>query len=99
LAEAAGKADLAMKGFEATGILPKVTILDSDEELAELVLRELCVIALGLSGDKRTKIGAANLILAYTKPKPLQRQSITADGPEDWLRPVIAAGSAGGNDA
>ena len=39
LAEAPGKADLAMKGFEAAGILPKVTIPDSDEELAKLVLR------------------------------------------------------------
>jgi hypothetical protein len=37
--------------------------------------------------------------LAYTKPKPLQRQSITTAGPEDWLRAAIAAGSAGGNDA
>jgi hypothetical protein len=35
----AGKADLAMEGFEAAGILPKVTIPDSDEELAKLVLR------------------------------------------------------------
>jgi hypothetical protein len=76
-----------------------VTIPDSDEELAKLVLRELCVIALRPSGDNRTKIGAANLILAYTKPKPLQRQSITTAGPEDWLRAAIAAGSAGGNDA
>jgi hypothetical protein len=47
LAEAAGKADLAIKGSEAAGLLPKVTIPDSDEELAKLVLRELCVIALG----------------------------------------------------
>jgi hypothetical protein len=30
-----------MTGFEAAGILPKVTIPDSDEELAKLVLREL----------------------------------------------------------
>jgi hypothetical protein len=40
LAEAAGKADLAMKGFEAAGLLPKVTIPDSGEELAKLVLRD-----------------------------------------------------------
>jgi hypothetical protein len=59
-----------MKGFEAAGILPKVTIPDSGEELAKLVLHELCVIALGPSGDKRPKIGAANLILAYTSRSP-----------------------------
>jgi hypothetical protein len=63
------------------------------------VLRELCVIALGPSGEKRTTIGAANLILAYTRPKPMQRQSITTAGPEDWLRAAIAAGSAEGDDA
>jgi hypothetical protein len=38
-------------------------------------------------------------ILAYTKPKPVQRQSIMTAGREDWQRAAIAAGSAEGNDA
>jgi hypothetical protein len=75
-------------------VLPKVVIPDSDDEIAKLCLREACVMALGPGGDLRTKIGALGTVLKYTKPKPAQRQSVTATGTsEDWLRTAIMAGS------
>jgi hypothetical protein len=93
-AEANRLADLAIKGFEAAGVVPKVVIPDSDDEIAKLCLREACVMALGPSGDLRTKIGALGIVLKYTKPKPAQRQSVTATGTsKDWLRTAIMAGS------
>jgi hypothetical protein len=107
-AEAREKADLAMKGFERGGILAPTDAqlasftneeflqllsegLVDDDQLANRVLRELFVIAMG-PGNKRTKASALGTILAFTKPKPAQRQSITTTGPEDWLRAAIEAG-------
>jgi hypothetical protein len=58
-----------------------------------LVLRKACIIALGPSNDKRTKLMALNMVLTYTKPKSKERHSISTAGPEDWLRGAIAAGS------
>jgi hypothetical protein len=76
------------------GIVPKLVIPDSDDEIAKLCLREACVIALGPGGDLRTKLGALGTVLKYTRPKPAQRQSVTATGTsEDWLRTAIMAGS------
>jgi hypothetical protein len=96
--EANRLADLAMRGFEAQGIVPKVpmptSIPDTDEEIAKLCLREACVIALGPGNDKRTKLQALGIVLKYTRPKPAQRQSVTVTGTsEDWLRSAIMAGS------
>jgi hypothetical protein len=73
--------------------------LIDDDPLANRVLRECFIIAMGPS-DKRTKASAVGTLLAFTKPKPAQGQAISTNiGPEDWLRAAIAAGSAEGNDA
>jgi hypothetical protein len=82
------------EGFEVAGVVPKVVIPGSDDEIAKRCLREACVMALGPGGDLRTKLGALGIVLKYTKPKPAQRQSVTATGTsEDWLRTAIMAGS------
>jgi hypothetical protein len=96
-------ADIAMRGFEAQDISPKATIANladiqdgasfTDEELAKLVLREMCRLALG-PGDKRTKIMALGTVLKYTKPKPAERHASIAMTPEEWLRAAIVAGAA-----
>ncbi len=78
-------ADAIMNGLKASGAMPAVVVPDSDDEKAELALREACVIALGPC-DKRSKLMAANLVLTYTMPKPAQhivRDIVTAEG---WLR-------------
>lgn len=98
--EAHRLADLAIKGFEVAGVVPKVVIPDSDDEIAKLCLREACVMALGPGGDLRTKIGALGTVLKYTKAKPAQRQSTrVACTSEDWLRTAIMAGTIAGADA
>jgi hypothetical protein len=109
--EAGKKADLAMRGFERAGILPPTDAqlasltneeflqflnddLVSDDQLANRALRECFIIAMGPS-DKRTKASAVGTILAFTKPKPAQRQAISTNiGPEEWLRAAVAAGTA-----
>jgi hypothetical protein len=90
--EAGKLADIAMRGFEAKGLVPQ-TIPDGDEALAKAALRELCVLALGPC-DKRTKIMALGTVLKYTKPKPAQRRASTVTAAEDWLRAAIVAGAA-----
>jgi hypothetical protein len=73
--------------------VPETVLPGSDEELAKLVLRELCVIAFG-PGDKRTKIAAAGTVLKYTKPQPTRRHAANVSTPENWLREAITAGTA-----
>jgi hypothetical protein len=96
--EANRLADLAMRGFEAQGIVPKAPmptgIPDTDEEIAKLCLREACVIALGPIGDKRTKLQALGTVLKYTKPRPQQRLAVASTSAEDWLREAVMAGVA-----
>jgi hypothetical protein len=92
-AEADRLADTAMRGFEVQGAVPETVPPGSDEELAKLVLREMCRLALG-PGDQRTKIMAGGMVLKYTKPKPAQRHATTAITPEEWLRAAIMAGAA-----
>jgi hypothetical protein len=95
--EANRLADLAMRGFEARGVVPKVPmptgIPETDEEIASLCLREACVLALG-PGDKRTKLQAIGTVLKYTKPRPKQRLAMASTSAEDWLREAIMAGAA-----
>jgi hypothetical protein len=50
-------ADIAVRGFEARGIIPEVVIPDSDDEIAKAALREACVLAWGRM--------ACNMVLKY----------------------------------
>lgn len=84
--EANRLADLAMRGFGAQGVVPKVPmptgIPEADEEIPKCCLREACVLALGPGNDKRTKLQALGTVLKYTKPRP-QRRAVTSTPAED----------------
>jgi hypothetical protein len=62
---------------------------DTDEAIAKAVLHEAVKIALG-PGHTRTKMAALKVVLDFTKPKPAERRAIRAEGPEGWLRAVLA---------
>jgi hypothetical protein len=101
--EAAAKADAAMRALEAAGIVPRGAlpgsnsgqpILDGEEldvAFAKAILHEAVKLALG-PGNKRMKMAALKVVLDYTKPKPgnAERRAIRAEGPEGWLRAVLA---------
>jgi hypothetical protein len=78
-------ADAFVTTWEASGIVAKVTVPDSDEEQAKACLREACVLALGPS-DKRTKLSAANTILKFTMARPTVTTSTEITSAEDWLK-------------
>jgi hypothetical protein len=92
-AAAGEQADIALRGFEAAGLVPAVAIPESDDELAKLCLREACKIALG-PVDNRRKLIATNMVLRFTKPQPPRRHATVAITPEEWLRSAIVAGAA-----
>jgi hypothetical protein len=99
-AEAETLADLAIKGFERLGVVPEIVIPDSDEELAKLALRQTAKIAFGPSNDTFIKAKAANILLAYTRPKPeaKHRHLISSISAEDWLRTALAAGQSASSE-
>jgi hypothetical protein len=96
--EANRLADLAIKGFEKLGTVPKgpmpTGIPETDAEIAKLCLREACVLALGPGNDKQVKLPAIGTVLRYTKPRPRQRLAVASTSTEDWLREAIMAGAA-----
>jgi hypothetical protein len=89
---AAALADNAVRGLEAQGTIPAVVIPNSDEALAKATLHEVALLALGPT-NKRTKMQALNILLAFTKAKPAERRAISkANNPTDeWMQSVLQA--------
>ena len=85
-AEARAQAGEFMSTLETKGIVASTPVPDSDEEKAKVVLHELTVLALGPT-ERRAKLRAMRLVLAYTKEKPILRTEtpLTAEG---WLASV-----------
>jgi hypothetical protein len=65
---AAALADNAMAGLEAQGLVTGDALPNSDEGLAKAALHEVALLALGPT-NKRTKMQALNILLAFTKAK------------------------------
>jgi hypothetical protein len=64
-----------IKTLKAEGLLPETaiataTVPDTENEMAEAVLREMFKLALGPTGT-RAKLSALNTILQYTRLKPI----------------------------
>jgi|SRR5215831_13133527 len=91
---AAALADNAMRGLEASGAVPEMVIPNSAEALAKAALHEVALMALGPT-NKRTKMRALNILLAFTKSKPAERRAISgASNPTDeWVKSVLQADS------
>jgi hypothetical protein len=70
--------------------------LDSDEAMAAVALRELCVLALGPS-QERVKGHALRLLLRFTKPVPVTKIESTTQAvlpAHDWLLKASEAARA-----
>jgi hypothetical protein len=62
-------ADAAMKRLEEQGVVERVIIPDTDDDIAKKALREAFKMTLG-PGNVNDRLAAARLVLAYTKPRP-----------------------------
>jgi hypothetical protein len=62
-------ADAAMKRLEEQGVVERVVIPDTDDDIAKAALHEAFKLALG-PGNVRDRLAAARLVLTYTKPRP-----------------------------
>jgi hypothetical protein len=106
-ADAEAKADEAIKGLEAAGIVPRGALTplpgsnsgepllsgeELDAALAKAALREAVKLALG-PGGKRTKMAALKIVLDFTKAKPTERIA-TRTTIDEWLSEVTAAEGA-----
>jgi hypothetical protein len=91
-ADAAAKADEAMRALETRGLVETSPPLDSDEAIAKAVLHEAVKLALG-PGGKRTKMAALKIVLDFTKARPAERIA-TRTTIEDWLRWITDANQA-----
>jgi hypothetical protein len=91
---AAALAGNAMAGLEAQGLVPVDVLPNSDEALAKAALHEVALLALGPT-NRRTKMQALNILLAFTKAKPAERRAISkANNPTDeWMQSVLQADS------
>jgi len=74
-------ADAAMKQLEAQGVVERVVLPDTDDDLAKKALHEAFKLALG-PGNAMDRSAAARLVLTYTKPRPptvAETQGLLAD--------------------
>jgi hypothetical protein len=95
------QADEFMEVLEAQGVVspgighnggPELLSLETDDEMAKMALRELCVMALGPMECKKTKRGVLNLLLKFTKPLPVAKTAEVMIMPAyDWLMQASAA--------
>jgi hypothetical protein len=66
---AATLAEAAMERLEDQGVVERVVIPDTDDEIAKQALHEAFKLALG-PGNVNDRLAAARLVLTYTKPRP-----------------------------
>jgi hypothetical protein len=52
--------------------------------MAKAALREMFILAVGPT-EQKTKVSAANTVLAYTKSKPESKSKLTLSKAEDFL--------------
>src|SRR5258708_505410 len=62
-------ADAAMERLAEQGVVERVTVPDTDDDIAKKALREAFELAFG-PGNARDRLAAARLVLTYTKPRP-----------------------------
>lgn len=92
--EAGVFADKYMTEFEEAGVVrPDDQILpESDEAAGKAALREAVKIALG-PVPLQHKLSAINIVLQYTKQKPISKVEASLKTPEEWLKGAISAAS------
>jgi hypothetical protein len=62
-------AGAAMKRLEEQGVVERVAVPDTDDEIAKKALHEAFKLTLG-PGNVNHRLAAARLVLTYTKPRP-----------------------------
>jgi hypothetical protein len=62
-------ADAAMERLAEQGVVERVTVPDTDDDIAKKALHEAFTLAFG-PGNVRDRLAAARLVLTYTKPRP-----------------------------
>jgi hypothetical protein len=62
-------ADAAMKRLEEQGVVERVVVPDTDDDIAKAALHEAFKLTLG-PGNVNDRLAAARLVLTYTKPRP-----------------------------
>jgi hypothetical protein len=81
-------ADAAMKRLEEQGVVERVVIPDTDDEIAKQALHEAFRLTFG-PGNVSDRLAAARLVLTYTKPRPPSvvetRDMLTANGDTERL--------------
>lgn len=92
-AQAAQRANEIIMELEKKGIVDAVVIPDSDEALAKEAIRAAATIAL-TPGGQRDRLVALNLVLQYTKAKPVTKTELAVKSPEAWLEEALAASKA-----
>ena len=88
-AEARRKADRFIQKMMDDGVIPAVTVPDSDEAKGNAALHAACVIALGPT-EQRDKLAAIRTVLEYTKAKPESKSKLTVSSSEQWLAEIAA---------
>jgi hypothetical protein len=61
-----------------------ITIPNDEAAMAKAALREMFILAVGPT-EQKTKVSAANTVLAYTKSKPESKSKLTLSKAEDFL--------------
>src|SRR5215470_16386123 len=62
-------ADAAMERLAEQGVVERVTVPDTDDDIAKKALHEAFTLAFG-PGNVRDRLAAARRVLTYTKPRP-----------------------------
>ncbi|MGY3497146.1 hypothetical protein [Bradyrhizobium sp. USDA 4502] len=95
------QADKVIQTLKADGLLPEtgtattataqsnIPVPDTDEGMAEVVLREAFKLALGPTG-KRAKLQALDIILKYTRLKPMSVLKLATGAAESALDEMTA---------
>jgi hypothetical protein len=76
-------ADAAMKRLEDQGVVERMVVPDTDDDIAKAALHEAFRLTFG-PGNVSDRLAAARLMLTYTKPRPPTvvetRDLLTANG-------------------
>lgn len=78
-----------MTVLEKRGDVPTVVVPNSEEDKAKRALEEAMAIALSPLTHSPTKVAALRLVLDFTKSKPTQKQEMTINSAEEWLKTVL----------
>lgn len=86
---AAHKAEIEATTKIIMGKLVKDNELNPTDDAYAIEALETAVNVMRMQGDVRNKLGAAKLVLEYTKAKPSTKSEVTVNTAEDFLAKVL----------